>query len=204
MRSRSIFSALSFVFTTCTTHALPDPCAEPEANPEAQNYNYQPFSGAIYVVDSNGQPAQGSCPASAALSCGDQGYPSWCCPGGYTCVQPQNQNGYIGCCPAGQTCGGAVYVSTVTINAQAQTTVPAVVVPLAFTTTATYIPPPTVGGYCQTLTMNGPDLPRVTQGQCGTILIVSGSLINRKPLGFVAAGTFLLGQLAIARMFRWI
>ena len=70
MRLRICLSVLPFVF------AHPHP--EPVPHPEAETYNnYQPFSGAIYLVNPNGQPTQASCPASASLSCGDQGHPSW-------------------------------------------------------------------------------------------------------------------------------
>lgn len=126
-----------------------------------------------------------------------------CCPGGCSCVQQQNQNGYIGCCPSGQTCGGSVLVQTVTVTAQAQQT-DAVVVPLVYTTTTQYNPYTAPAGYCQTLTMNGPNLPRVTQGQCGTILIVNESAHTWKPIGSGVAGVFLLIQVSLMRMFRWI
>ncbi|OAG12054.1 uncharacterized protein CC84DRAFT_1192373 [Paraphaeosphaeria sporulosa] len=208
MRLRLVVSALPFVLI-CIAHAAPEPRpeakADPEAFPEAQSYvNNAPFSGAIYIVSPDGQPAQGSCPAVASLSCGDQGHPSWCCPGGCSCVQ--QQGGYVGCCPAGSNCAGPVTYSTVTVTAQAQQTVP-VVVPQQFTTTAycptCYSPPPVAAGFCQTLTMHGPGLPVVTQGECGTILIVNESS-SLKPVGFGLVGIFLTIQLVIVRMFRWI
>ena len=124
-----------------------------------------------------------------------------CCPGGCSCVQ--QQNGYIGCCPIGSTCGGAVIVSTVTVTAQAQQTVPPVVVQDFTTTYNPYTQPP-AAGFCQTLTMAGPDLPRVTQGQCGTILIVSESSRSWRPMGLGVAGVLLLTQLGFARIFHWI
>jgi hypothetical protein len=82
MRLRSVIYTFPFVFTTRTAHALPEPWPEakagPEALAEAQSYvNNAPFSGAIYIVNPDGQPAQGSCPVQASLNCGDQGHPSW-------------------------------------------------------------------------------------------------------------------------------
>ncbi|KAF2110553.1 hypothetical protein BDV96DRAFT_195274 [Lophiotrema nucula] len=109
----------------------PEPEPEPEADPEAQTYtNNAPFSGAIYIVDPNGQQitAQGQnwCPNFASLSCGSMGSPSWCCPSGYTCATVAN-SGIIGCCPAGSSCAGSVNgaaVTTVTVQAaSAQTSV---------------------------------------------------------------------------------
>jgi hypothetical protein len=131
-----------------------------------------------------------------------------CCPGGCSCVKQQDTNGYVGCCPAGSNCNGLVpYVQTVTVTAQAQQTA-AVIYPQQYTTT-TYCPncyssPPVAAGFCQTLTMHGPGLPVVTQGQCGTILIVNESSRSLKTIGYGLVGMFLTMQLAIARMFRWI
>ncbi|KAF9741421.1 hypothetical protein PMIN02_000949 [Paraphaeosphaeria minitans] len=210
MRLRLVASVLPLALT-CTAHAAPDSRPEAKSYPEAfavaeaQTYvNNAPFSGAIYIISSDGQPAQGLCPAVASLSCGDQGHPSWCCPGGCSCVQ--QQGGYVGCCPAGSNCAGPAPYSTVTVTAQAQQTVP-VVVPQQYTTTAycptCYSPPPVAAGFCQTLTMNGPGLPAVTQGKCGPILIVNESS-SLKPVGIGLVGIFLTIQLAVARMFRWI
>ncbi|KAF2449652.1 hypothetical protein P171DRAFT_197250 [Karstenula rhodostoma CBS 690.94] len=208
MRLRLVIFAFPFVLSTCTAHAVPEPRPEPKAFAEAQSYvNNAPFSGAIYIVNPDGQPAQGSCPAHASLSCGDQGHPSWCCPGGCSCVQQQGTNGYVGCCPAGNNCAGPVSVSTLTVTAQAQQTVP-VVYPQQYTTTAycsdCNSPPPAAAGFCQTLTMHGPGLPLVTQGQCGTILIVNEGSTSLKPVGLGLVGIFITMQLTIARMFRWI
>lgn len=127
-----------------------------------------------------------------------------CCPGGCSCLQPENQNGYIGCCPAGQACSGSVLVQTVTVTARAQQTEP-VLVPLQHTTTTMYwgndpYTAPAAGGFCQTLTMRGPGLPTVTQGPCGTVLIVNGESRNCMPLKFGIAGVLLLGQLTIAQL----
>lgn len=211
MRLRIFLPALPFGFVLCRAYALPEPYPEAEAHPEAfaeaQNLvNNAPFSGAIYIVDPNGQPAQGSCPATASQSCGDQGHPSWCCPGACSCIQQQNQNGYIGCCPIGQTCGGPVSVETVTVTAQAQPTA-LVVSPQQYTTTYSnpnpYTAPP-AAVFCQTLTMHGPGLPVVTQGSCGTILIVEGGSKSLKPVVFGIAGVLFLAQLAIARTFHRI
>lgn len=61
--------------------------AIPKANPEAeadaypQITNNAPFSGAVYIVNSNGQEvtAQGTnyCPSSASQSCSSVNAPSW-------------------------------------------------------------------------------------------------------------------------------
>lgn len=129
-----------------------------------------------------------------------------CCPGACSCIQQQNQNGYIGCCPIGQTCGGPVSVETVTVTAQAQPTA-LVVSPQQYTTTYSnpnpYTAPP-AAVFCQTLTMHGPGLPVVTQGSCGTILIVEGGSKSLKPVVFGIAGVLFLAQLAIARTFHRI
>lgn len=124
-------------------------------------------------------------------------------------MQQQGANGYVGCCLEGSNCAGPVpLVSTVTITAQAQQTVP-VIYPQQYTTTPThcpncYSPPPAAAGFCQTLTMRGPGLPVVTQGQCGTILIVNESSRNLRPVGLGVVGIFFTMQLAVARMFRVI
>ena len=100
----------------------------------------------------------------------------------------------VGCCPSGSSCGGNVNVasvSTVTVYGAAQVvTTQAYVQP---TTTAVVYNQPTTtapaAGFCQTLTMSGPDLPRVTQGACGTILIVNEGMQTVGRLGYVLVGT---------------
>lgn len=128
---------------------------------------------------------------------------SRCCPGGCSCLQQQNQNGYIGCCPTGQTCSGSVLVQTVTVTVYAQRT-EAAVNPLQYTTTTYWkddpYTAPAAAGFCQTLTMRGPGLPTVTSGSCGTVLIVNGNSQKWMPLGFGVAGVLLLVQLTIARI----
>jgi hypothetical protein len=78
------------VHSSAHPEALPEaiPEAIPEALPEAlaeadpQTYtNNAPFSGAIYIVNPNGQAvtAEGTnvCPVSASVSCSTIGQPSW-------------------------------------------------------------------------------------------------------------------------------
>ena len=79
-------------------------------------------------------------------------------------------------------------VTTVTVYAQLQTT---------------YIQKPTAvqGGFCATITMDGPDLPRAEQGGCGTILIVAGAP-SLKVLGVGAGVVGLFLHLALGRMFH--
>jgi hypothetical protein len=132
---------------------------------------------------------------------------SRCCPSGYTCAVPANTNGMVGCCPSGSACGGSVNVasvSTVTVYAAAQTT-QAYVQP---TTTAVVYNQPAAttapaAGFCQTLTMSGPDLPRVTQAACGTILIVNEGVQNTRRLGYAVGGMLVAMHLILGRMFRW-
>lgn len=123
-----------------------------------------------------------------------------CCPVNYACVVPANSNGLLGCCPAGSTCGGVVNaaaVSTVTVQAQPQTTY--VQQP---TSVVVYNAPTTVqGGFCATITMDGPDLPRAANGQCGTILIVAEG-VSLTIFGAGASMTVVLLHIALGRMFR--
>lgn len=195
------------LFCAAAPEARPEPEAVAEA--EAQTYsNNAPFSGAIYIVSPDGQAvtAQSSnqCPSFASTSCGDISKPSWCCPSGYTCAAPANANGMVGCCPNGSTCGGTVNVasvSTVTVYGVQQTTA---VYVQPTTTAVVYNQPATVTaaapGFCQTLTMSGPDLPRVTQGACGTILIVNqGAQIRGAGAVFGSAITCL--HFALRRIF---
>ncbi|KAJ4989726.1 hypothetical protein SVAN01_04756 [Stagonosporopsis vannaccii] len=184
--------------------------AKPEARPEAeadaapQITNNAPFSGAVYLVNPDGQQvtAQGTnyCPSSASQSCSSVNAPSWCCPANYACVVPANSNGLLGCCPAGSTCGGVVNaaaVSTVTIQAQLQTTYVQ-----QSTSFVVYNAPTTVqGGFCATITMDGPDLPRAAEGQCGTILIVAEAVLV-KAFGVGASITAMMLHIALDRMFR--
>ncbi|CAI6326119.1 unnamed protein product [Periconia digitata] len=183
---------------------VPSTFAHPEAHAEPQTYsNNAPFSGAVYIVDPNGQhvTTQSSdlCPNTASVSCGDINQWGWCCPSGYTCVQPANQNSILGCCPAGGSCAGSVNVASVeTVTVQVQ---PAT----QQTTVAVYNQPPqaTAAGFCATLTMDGPGLPTVTQGSCGTILIVNDG-VHFKPRGYGIAGIIFLVQLALGRMLHRI
>jgi hypothetical protein len=113
----------------------------------------------------------------------------------------------VGCCPSGNACGGSVNVasvSTVTVYGVAQTT-QAYVQPT--TTAAVVYNQPTTApaaGFCQTLTMSGPDLPRVTQGACGTILIVNEGIQTFQRLGFGVGGLLLALHFTVGHMFYWV
>ena len=101
-----------------------------------------------------------------------------CCPAEYACVAPANANGLIGCCPSGNTCGGVVNLAQVTT-----VTVQAYVAPQP-TVVVHNNPDPVQDGFCATITMNGPGLPKAEQGSCGTILIVSdGASLNTWSIG---------------------
>ncbi|KAF2468643.1 uncharacterized protein BDR25DRAFT_265439 [Lindgomyces ingoldianus] len=188
---------------------LPILCiAEPDADP--QYTNNAPFSGAIYIVNPNGESVNAAgtnyCPSYASVSCANMGSPSWCCPASYTCASPPNSGGLIGCCPSGSTCGGNVNVAsitTVTVQAVQQTSY--VYVQPQPTTVAVYNAPTTQvvaqGGFCSTLTMSGPGLPTTRQGDCGTILVVNEGYTNFKPVGYGIGAIAILLHLALARMF---
>ncbi|KAF2643537.1 hypothetical protein P280DRAFT_255407 [Massarina eburnea CBS 473.64] len=197
-----VFVSFGFAAPDANPEALPNPDANaiPDADPQTLTNN-APFSGAVYIVDSNGQQVTNAntnyCPNSASVSCGDDiSQWGWCCPSGYTCATTSNSNGMIGCCPSGKNCGQTVNVaaaSTVTVTVQAQQT--------------QYVQPttqPVYNGYCSTLTMEGPGLPTTTQGACGTILIVNEGSRDLKAIGYSIGGILMLGHLAIGRMFRWI
>ncbi|KAF1957073.1 hypothetical protein CC80DRAFT_379910, partial [Byssothecium circinans] len=183
----------------------------PEANPDAEPQSYTnnaPFSGAIYIVDPNGQQITTQntklCPNSASVSCGDINRWGWCCPNAYTCVSPGNSNGLIGCCPSGNTCGGAVAAaaSTVTVNVQQTQTQNTVYVQQTQQPTQNTVPQATVfAGYCSTLTMSGPGLPTTRQGECGTILVVNEARRHLQAIGYGVGGILLLLHLALGRMF---
>ncbi|KAH7384623.1 hypothetical protein BKA66DRAFT_511790 [Pyrenochaeta sp. MPI-SDFR-AT-0127] len=183
--------------------------AEPIARPEAfaqQLTNNAPFSGAVYIVNPNGEQivAQDSnwCPASASVSCSNVNQPSWCCPANYVCAIPGNSGGLIGCCPSGNSCGGTVnvaQVTTVTVYSQQQT---AVVYAQPPQTTVYNKPNPAQGGFCATITMDGPGLPRAAEGQCGTILIVSEGTPSLKTIATGMTVVALVLHLALGRMFN--
>lgn len=201
---------LPFLLFNVFCIAEPEAKAEAEAEADPQQFNNNaPFSGAVYIVNPNGQEIttySNQCPAFAAQSCSDIGKVSWCCPGGYTCVAPQNSNGACGCCPQGNTCGGQVNVAaitTVTVQA-AQHTV--YVHPPPNTVQVYEKPPPShvvyQGGFCQTITMEGPGLPTTREGPCGTILIVNQGVPNLRPFGYGVGAVTLFLHLALRRMFR--
>lgn len=196
----------AFCIAEPVAKALPE--AEAEAGPQ-QFTNNAPFSGAVYIVYPNGQEIttyNNQCPAYAAQNCADIGKVSWCCPGGYTCVAPQNANGACACCPHGNTCAGQVNVAaitTVTVQAQQHTVY---VQPPPHTVEVYNKPPPShvvyQGGFCQTLTMDGPGLPTTREGPCGTILIVNMGPVNLRPWGFGIGLITILMHLAMRRMFH--
>jgi hypothetical protein len=125
-----------------------------------------------------------------------------CCPANYVCATPANSNGLIGCCPSGNICGGAVNVaqiSTVTVYPQQQTAIVYANPPPQ--TTVVNKPNPAAAGFCATITMSGPDLPRAAQGNCGTILLVAGAP-GLKAVGIGATIMAITLHLAFGRMFN--
>ncbi|EUC49165.1 hypothetical protein COCMIDRAFT_85271 [Bipolaris oryzae ATCC 44560] len=198
MRFLTPWSLFLSSLTVCTA----EPIAKPEAVPQ-QYTNNAPFSGAVYIVNPEGQQVvaqdQNWCPSSASVSCSNVDHPSWCCPSNYQCAVPANSNGLIGCCPNGNQCGGVVNVAqitTVTVYPQQQT-----VYAVPPQTTVYHQPNPAQGGFCATITMNGPDLPRAEQGSCGTILIVAGA----PSLKVLSAGAGIVAffmHFALGRMFN--
>lgn len=128
-----------------------------------------------------------------------------CCPANYVCAVPGNSNGLIGCCPSGSTCAGVVNVAqitTVTVYSSQQQT-PVVYVPPAQTTVYNN-PPAQHGGYCQTLTMVGPGLPREAQGQCGTILIVAAGATSSRILNMGTIFIAVLLHVALGSLFSLV
>lgn len=69
-------------------------------------------------------------------------------------------------------------------------------------TTVYHQPTEVQGGFCATITMDGPGLPRADQGQCGTILIVAEAAPSLKTVGMGAGLIAFLLQFGLARMFR--
>ncbi|KAH7083086.1 hypothetical protein BKA63DRAFT_529964 [Paraphoma chrysanthemicola] len=204
MRLVSHSHLLALLFTS---RVIAEPIAKPEALAQ-QLTNNAPFSGAVYIVNPEGGQvvAQGTnlCPASASVSCSNVNQPSWCCPANYVCAAPANSNGLIGCCPAGNSCGGTVnvaQVTTVTVYPQQQTAVVYANPPPRTTVVVNNQPTQVAAGFCATITMSGPDLPRAAQGDCGTILIVAGAP-GLKALGIGASLTAIALHLALGRMFN--
>ncbi|KAF2830810.1 hypothetical protein CC86DRAFT_391630 [Ophiobolus disseminans] len=188
------------------SHGVAEPIAKPEAVPQ-QFTNNAPFSGAVYIVDPNGGQvsAQGTnfCPSSASVSCSNVGLPSWCCPANYACASPANSNGLIGCCPSGNTCGGIVnvaQVTTVTVYPQQQTAIVYANPHPQTTVVVNNQPNQAAGGFCATITMSGPGLPRAEQGNCGTILLVAGAP-SLKVIGIAGSLVAVTLHLALGRMF---
>jgi hypothetical protein len=129
-----------------------------------------------------------------------------CCPANYVCASPANSNGLIGCCPSGNTCGGTVnvaQVTTVTVYPQQQTAVVYANPPPQTTVVVNNHPNQAQGGFCATITMSGPDLPRAAQGNCGTILLVAGAS-GLKAFGIGATLVTITLHLALGRMFNRI
>jgi len=203
MRQFALWSILALYLPL---NSIAEPIAKPEAVPQ-QLTNNAPFSGAVYIVSPDGGQvtAQGTnlCPASASVSCSNVNQPSWCCPANYVCASPANSNGLIGCCPNGNTCGGTVnvaQVTTVTVYPQQQTAI-VYANPAPHTTVVNSNPNQVQGGFCATITMDGPDLPRAAEGNCGTILIVAGAP-GLKAFGIGATIMAVTLHLAIGRMFN--
>ncbi|KAH8636019.1 hypothetical protein IG631_07853 [Alternaria alternata] len=73
------FAPWSLVVATLTL-CVAEPIAKPEAIPQ-QISNNAPFSGAVYIVNPEGQSvvAQDAnwCPSSASVSCSNVNQPSW-------------------------------------------------------------------------------------------------------------------------------
>jgi hypothetical protein len=91
----------------------------------------------------------------------------------------------------------AAAISTVTVQAQQYTTY--VQQPTSF---VVYNAPTTVqGGFCATITMDGPGLPKAAEGQCGTILLVAEG-VSLRAIGIGASITAVLLHVALGRMFR--
>jgi hypothetical protein len=76
MRFFAPWSLLVSSLTICVA----EPIAKPEAVPQ-QLTNNAPFSGAVYIVNPDGQQvvAQDTnmCPSSASVSCSNMNQPSW-------------------------------------------------------------------------------------------------------------------------------
>ncbi|KAF1829140.1 hypothetical protein BDW02DRAFT_182476 [Decorospora gaudefroyi] len=199
MRHLAPWSLLVLFLAFCVA----EPIAKPEAIPQ-QLTNNAPFSGAVYIVNPDGQQvvAQDAnwCPSSASVSCSNVHQPSWCCPADYACAVPANSNGLIGCCPNGHSCNGAVnvaQVTTVTVYPQQETAIVYAQPP----TTVYNHPNPAQGGFCATITMDGPGLPKAEEGACGTILIVAGAP-SLRIIGATASAVALLLHVAFGRMFN--
>lgn len=91
----------------------------------------------------------------------------------------------------------AAAVTTVTVQALEPTTY--VQQPTSF---VVHNAPTTVqGGFCATITMEGPGLPRAAQGQCGTILLVAEGMAL-EAFSLVTVTTTALLHVALGRMFR--
>jgi hypothetical protein len=62
-------------------------------------------------------------------------------------------------------------------------------------------PTQAAAGFCATITMSGPNLPRVEQGNCGTILIVAGAP-SLKVFGLGVSAVAVILHFALGRMFH--
>ncbi|KAF2274090.1 uncharacterized protein EI97DRAFT_422985 [Westerdykella ornata] len=208
MRLPPYFFLSFFISSLPLTIAHPEPRPDPDPDPLPQFTNNAPFSGAIYIVNTDGQPItytsgvdQNLCPAQAPVSCGTINQPSWCCPNSYTCAVPASSNGLIGCCPSGSSCAGPLNqasVSTVTVYAYPQ--------PQRPTITALVVQEPQQPyqqGFCSTLTAKGPGLPTTRQGDCGVILVVSEGVVSWRLLSYMGLSIVLGLQVALGRMFQW-
>jgi hypothetical protein len=91
-------------------------------------------------------------------------------------------------------------VTTVTVYPQQQTAIVYANPPPA--TTVVHNPPNQVqGGFCATITMDGPDLPRAATGNCGTILIVAARAPGLKAFGIGATAVVVTLHMAFGRFF---
>lgn len=92
----------------------------------------------------------------------------------------------------------AAAISTVTVQAQQYTTY---VQPNP--TVGVYNAPNTVqGGFCATITMDGPGLPRAAEGQCGTILLVAEGVPGLRAAGVGFGIIAVLLHVALGCVFR--
>lgn len=92
-------------------------------------------------------------------------------------------------------------VTTMTVYPQQQTAIVYAQPPPQTTVVVNNHPNVAAGGFCATITMSGPNLPRVEQGNCGTILIVAGAP-SLKVMGIGGSVVAMILHLALGRMFN--
>jgi hypothetical protein len=91
-------------------------------------------------------------------------------------------------------------VTTVTVYPQQQTAIVYGQPPPPVTTVHNN-PNQAQGGFCATITMDGPGLPRAQDGDCGTILIVSEGAPGLRTIGIAAGMVAVMLHIALGRMF---